>query len=74
MLQKDDLTDVIRYEPDIIIVGTGEPGLMKVPDETMRFIESKGIELIIEDTKNACKTYNKFKENKKVIATLHLTC
>ena len=37
LLQKDDLTDVIRYEPDIIIVGTGEPGLMKVPDEPIVF-------------------------------------
>jgi hypothetical protein len=74
LLQKDDLADVIKYEPEILIVGTGKPGLMEVPDETKRFVQSKGIELIVDNTENACKTYNKLKEKKKIIATLHLTC
>jgi len=74
LLQKDDLADVIKYEPEILIVGKGKPGLMEVPDETKRFVQSKGIELIVDNTENACQTYNKLKENKKVIATLHLTC
>jgi hypothetical protein len=73
-LHKDDLTDVVRYEPEVIIVGSGEPGLMKVLYETKQFIESKGIELIIENTKNACKKYNELSKNKNVVATLHLTC
>jgi hypothetical protein len=74
VLHKDDLTDVINYEPDVIIVGTGEPGLMEVPDETKQFIKSNGIELIIENTNNACKIYNELNKYKKVVATLHLTC
>ena len=74
LLQKDDLADVIKYEPEILIVGKGKPGLMEVLDETKRFVQSKGIELIVDNTENACQTHNKLKENKKVIATLHLTC
>jgi len=74
LLQKDDLSDVINYEPEVLIVGTGDPGLMQVPEETIRFLKSKGIQLIVDNTENACKTYNELKKNKKVIAALHLTC
>ena len=74
LLLIEDLYDVLRYEPKVLVVGTGADGLMEVPDEIKRFVQSKGIELIVDDTENACKTYNKLKEKKKVIATLHLTC
>ena len=74
LLQKDDLPEVIRYNPDVLIVGTGSDGLMDVLDETRKVIESKGIELIDEKTKKACETYNKLQEKRKVVAAFHLTC
>ena len=74
LLQIDDLTDVIDYKPEVLIVGTGNPGLMQVPEETIRFLKSKGIKLIVDNTENACKTYNELEKNKKVVAVLHLTC
>ena len=74
LLQKEDLRDVIQYNPEILIVGTGAYGLMKILDETKQFLEVKGIELISEETKEACKIYNELKERKKVVAAFHLTC
>jgi len=74
LLQNDDLSDIIRYKPEILIVGTGKPGLMEVSEETKLFIKSKEIKLIIDNTENACKTYNKYIKDRNVIATLHLTC
>ncbi len=74
LLQKKDLLKVNEYKPEILIIGTGNPGLMKVTEETKNYFESKGISLIIEKTEDACKTYNKLKDNKKIIAALHLTC
>ena len=47
---------------------------MKVPEETKKFLESKGITLIAEETGEAYKTYNKLKDQKKVVAAFHLTC
>jgi hypothetical protein len=78
----DDLEDVIEKNPDVIVIGMGNPGLMKVLPETAKHIESKGIKLIIQSTKEACKTYNRlsspptagFPASQKVIALLHLTC
>ena len=70
----DDLEDVLDKKPDVILVGVGNPGLMKVLPETEKLIKSKGIKLIVQPTKEACKTYNQFSISQKVIALLHLTC
>ena len=74
ILRREDLTDVVQYNPGVLIVGTGANGLMKVPNETKEFVESKGIELIVEETKKACETYNELKKKKKIVAAFHLTC
>ena len=70
----DDLENVVEEDPDVIVVGKGNPGLMRVLPETEEYIKSKGIKLIIQNTKEACKTYNQLSSSQKVIALLHLTC
>ena len=74
LLQKEDLRDVIQYNPEILIVGTGTYGLMKILDETKQFLEAEGIELISGKTKEAYKIYNELKDKKKVVAAFHITC
>lgn len=70
----DDLEDVLDQKPDVIVVGTGNPGLMRVLSETEKLIKSKGVRLIVQSTREACKTYNQLSSTQKVIALLHLTC
>ena len=70
----DDIKEVIDAKPDVIIVGTGQPGLMKVSDETLAEIKQLNIEMIIMPTEQACKEYNRIASKKNVIACLHLTC
>jgi hypothetical protein len=70
----DDLVDVLNQKPDVIVVGTGNPGLMKVLPETEKLIKSQGIELIVQPTKEACQSYNQISSSQNVIALLHLTC
>jgi hypothetical protein len=69
-----DLDEAIKDNPKVLIVGTGYSGLMKVPAETKEYVESKGIELIAQNTTEACKTFNRLVKSKKVVAALHLTC
>jgi len=70
----DDLEDVLETKPDVIVVGTGNPGMMRVLTETEKLIKSKGIRLIVQPTKEACQTYNQFSSSQKVVALFHLTC
>ena len=76
-LQPADLTDIINAKPDVLIIGTGASGVMKVPEETLKFVKSKGIEVHTDITSMAVELFNKLvsgKPNKKTIAALHLTC
>ncbi len=73
-LRVDDLEDVLDRKPDVIVVGTGNSGLMKVLPETEKLIKSKGIKLIVQPTNEACQTYNQLSSSQKVIVLLHLTC
>ncbi len=73
-LSADDLEDVLDSKPDVIVVGMGDPGLMRVLPETEKLIKSEGIKLIVLPTKEACQTYNRLSSSQKVVAFLHLTC
>ncbi len=74
LLLPQDLEEAVKEKPAVIIVGTGNPGLMKVPSTTLGWVKSKGIDIKVEPTKSACRTYNQFYHSRKTIAVLHLTC
>lgn len=72
----------VEQNPETIIIGTGESGLAQVTESAQNFIKEKGIELIIDKTGEATKTFNIIKEEseeeegeqRKVIGLFHLTC
>ena len=71
----EDLKEVLKRKPEILIIGTGYAGVMKVPREVINELEARGIKVIVKKTKEACEEFNKLvKEGKKVAAALHLTC
>ena len=73
-LHVEDLKDVLEVKPEVLVVGTGYSGLMRVPPETRRYVESEGIEFIAQKTAEACETFNRLVKSRKVVAALHLTC
>ena len=74
-LHIEDLDEVIREKPEVLVVGTGYSGLMEVPPETRKHLQNLGIQLIIQKTREACETYNQLlKSGRRAAAALHLTC
>ena len=73
-LYSEDIAEVLRLEPDVLVVGTGDTGRMKVTDEVREETERRGIELIVSDTHRAVEAYNELAGEKEVVAALHLTC
>ena len=69
-----DVAEVMTENPEVLVVGTGAAGLMKVLPEVERGVETQGIKLIVEATDRACHTYNHICHSQKVVATLHITC
>jgi hypothetical protein len=73
-LEISDLAGVIAAKPDVLIIGTGAYGVMKVPEKTISHLTSNGIEVYAEQTEKAVGLFNRLQKEKRVIAALHLTC
>lgn len=69
----DDIKDIIDKKPDVLIIGTGHSGIVKILPEVKSRLREEKIELIEKPTREACEIFNKM-SNKNVIAALHLTC
>jgi hypothetical protein len=73
-LHMEDLEEVMREKPDVLIIGTGQAGAMAVPPDVIRSLQKAGIKPIVKTTPEACKTYNEVCDREKAAAALHLTC
>jgi hypothetical protein len=74
-LVMEDLTEVINYHPEFLIIGTGASGMLNIPDATKKAIAQEKITLIDQETAEACKTFNEYlKQGKRVVGAFHLTC
>ena len=82
LVDVEDVKRAVEQNPETIVIGSGELGIVKVTDEAQRFIKEKGIRLIIDLTAPAIKTFNIRKEKpeekegkqQRVIGLFHLTC
>ena len=78
----EDVKRAIEENPEVIVIGSGESGVMEIGEETKEEIKKREIELIVDLTEEAIKTFNVIlKESeeeegrqKKVIGLFHLTC
>ncbi|MDI6641723.1 MAG: Mth938-like domain-containing protein [Elusimicrobiota bacterium] len=74
-LQTEDITEVINFRPEVIVVGTGASGLMRVTEELKSKLKEKNIQLFALPTADAVKKFNALlEENRKVVGCFHLTC
>ena len=74
LLQLEDLKEILAENPDILIIGTGAMGVMKVPAPLIKQLENQGIKLLLEKTGEAVKIFNTAGQGRKVIGAFHLTC
>jgi len=73
-LRLKDIAEVTTGNPEVLVVGTGASGLVRVLPEVEKGVETQGIKLIVEATDKACHTYNQISHSRRVVAALHITC
>ena len=74
-LYADDINDILSAKPDVLVIGTGYAGNMRVPMSLRTAIEGQHIKVIVEKTSEATKTFNRlFAQGKDVAGAFHLTC
>ncbi|MFH0886923.1 MAG: MTH938/NDUFAF3 family protein [bacterium] len=74
-LSMADLNTVIEYQPEVLLIGNGNLGFMKVSDAVRDGLLAKGIFVELFKTNLAWMRFNELMTMKsKVVAALHLTC
>ncbi len=73
-LKKADLQEVIEAHPTVLVIGTGNVGMMQVPQETLDYLAVHNIRVEVERTAAACQRYNELAGSEQAAAALHLTC
>jgi hypothetical protein len=70
-----DLDTVVDAAPQVLVVGTGYFGRMKIPEKTREYLEQHHIRLEARDTSGAVAAFNRLQQQyADVVAALHLTC
>jgi hypothetical protein len=66
----------LKPEVEILVIGNGVNGAIRVPEKTRQAVKTAGVvELIIEKTPAACEVYNRLARQGKAVALLaHGTC
>ena len=71
----DDLDAVLKAKPEVVVIGSGYYGRMKVPNETRNYLEDQGIRVEVTKTSDAVAKFNELqKDYARIVAALHLTC
>jgi hypothetical protein len=78
----EDLEMALEANPEVIVIGTGAQGRMEVPEDIREAVRIRGIQLVVDPTEEATKTFNIINEEsqeeegrqKRIIGLFHLTC
>ncbi|MHC5039653.1 MAG: Mth938-like domain-containing protein [Planctomycetota bacterium] len=70
----EDLAKVLEARPEVLVVGTGASGLMKVPPEVKTRLAQVGIELIVARSGEAWQRFNELSGARRTAGAFHLTC
>lgn len=75
LLNTEDLDWVLEKGPEILVIGCGASGIMKVPDEVIEFLNSNDIRAEVYNTAEAVRRFNELQEEgTDVSGAFHLTC
>jgi hypothetical protein len=74
LLQVDDLDRTEKVRPEIIVIGMGAYGMMRVGEETRAYLDSLCTEVVIEKTQYAVERFNELSRSHSVEGMFHLTC
>lgn len=73
-LQLPDMEAIFDAAPEVLIVGQGYFGRMKIDTTVIAELRRRGVELIARKTGTAVETYEQLRERHRVVVALHLTC
>ncbi len=75
VVEMGDVEDLLERGIETLIIGQGEPGMMKVSHSLKVKLKQRGIRLVELPTREAIRIFNQLnEEHPRVGAGFHLTC
>ena len=74
-LDTEDISDIISAKPEMLVIGTGYAGNMRILESVRSALEEHNVGVVAEETAKAVSVFNRFAgEGKDVAGAFHLTC
>jgi len=74
-LQLVDVRDFLSVKVDVVIIGTGYDGVMRVDNEVIEAFKKSGAEVHVLKSRQAVRKYNEeVSKGRRVLLLIHLTC
>lgn len=73
VLSMEEIQRLLSNSPEVVVIGTGQSGVLKVKEEQRKLLSSKA-QLVELDTPQAIDEYNRLSKDKRVNALIHTTC
>lgn len=74
-LTPEDLPEILHDPPEMLVVGTGHDGMMRLSPADLERLRQAGTEVFVGRTADAVENFNRLvREHARVVAALHLTC
>ena len=74
-VEVEDVQDVLDANPQILVIGKGQPGYMRTTDSLRGHLQENNIKLIEESTTDAVKIFNRLLgDGKRVAGGFHVGC
>jgi len=73
-LLPEDIEDILKARPDVLVVGTGHNGIMRISKAVEERLQKAGIELVAAPTRQAVDEFNRISPTRDTAFAAHLTC
>lgn len=73
-IQPADVEELVDNGADTVILSRGQNRRLQVQDETLDWLEQRGVEVEVLESNEAVRRYNELADDEKVGALIHSTC
>ena len=73
-IQVADVEELVQNGAEVVVLSRGRTGILGVTDETLSWLEERGVEVAVLRTPKAIEEYNRLAGERKVGALIHSTC
>ena len=75
VIELGDFLKIVRLAPEVVIIGTGQEGIVRIAPEVIQVAGDKNIHIYAEKTPKAVELFNAFaSQGRKVAGVFHVTC